>query len=175
MYEEYLLDSYYFYELGKDYKKGRNKQECKKYFRASIFYLFSVIDGYINFIADEDASLLRDELQVYIADKKYRFSTSTYSTEKVTEYHPVISKLKLIIRVFAPEYNLKTAAEWQHLMNLKKLRDRIVHPGTDEDIVSPDEYETVIENGLKSIINLLNMLTQKIFGRSLKRKLLDLL
>ena len=59
-------------------------------------------------------------------------------------------------------------------MDLKKLRDSIVHPKADEDSISIDVYQSVIENGLKSIISLLNKLSKGIFGRPLRRTLLDL-
>ena len=152
MFEEYLIDAYDFYVIGKE-KRPSDIRGAKKYFRASVFYLFSVIDGYINFVGDEYASLLSDEYRAYISDQRYKFSTKTYSIETVREFHSVIEKIKLIIHVFLPDYDFGLV-EWNDLMNLKILRDEIVHPKIDDDAMSIDDYEDTIEKGLVSIITL---------------------
>ena len=60
-------------------------------------------------------------------------------------------------------------------MDFKKFRDSLVHPRQVDDETSLHEYQTTIRAGLRAIIELMNVISQGMFRKPLRRRLLDLI
>lgn len=173
MFEDYLIDSYSFYLKGNSCTEDR---EAKKYFRASIFYAASSIEAFANYLADtfnQGNSLTQFEI-AFLLDKKIVFDNEEIKVKQRTEYHRIENKLKMLIKKFVKEYDF-TSNDWNHFMEFKTFRDRLVHPRDSEDKIRIEKYKNIIEQGLSAIINIMNTISKGIFRKPLRKQLLDLI
>jgi len=173
MFEEYLIDSYYFYEQANTISDDR---EVIRYLRASIFYVASAIESFANFIGDtfyQGESLSKYEI-AFLLDKKIVFDHSKIETKEVTEYHRIEDKLRILIKKFSNDFDFNSSV-WSNFITFKKFRDSLVHPREGENEISHADYRKQLENGMYSIITLMNTISKGIFGKPLRKKLLDLI
>lgn len=173
MFEDYLIDSYSFYEKA---KKCTNERKAKKYYRASIFYASSSIESFANYLADtfnQGKSLSEFEI-AFLLDKRIFFNADKIEVENRIEFHRIEDKLKIFIKKFVTNFDF-TCRDWSHFNEFKKFRDRLVHPRESDDNLSLNDYQDHLKRGLTSIINLMNIISNGVFKKPLRKQLLDLL
>src|ERR1035437_377654 len=173
MFEEYLIDSYYFYEETNNLTEDRDKI---RNLRASIFYVASAIEAFANFIGEtfsKGDSLFKYEI-AFLLDKKIIFDHAKIQVKEVTEYHKIDDKLKLLIKKFSCEFDF-SSKEWSDFMEFKKFRDLLIHPRETENEILVEDYKKENQKGLSSIINIMNVISNGIFRKPLRQKLLDLI
>jgi hypothetical protein len=173
MFEEYLEDSYYFYEsIG----KMTVKREKERYLRASIFYVASAIESFMNHIGEtfnKGESISEHEI-AFLLDKKIIFDSDKIEVKDKIEYHKIEDKIKLIVRKFSCNFDFNSS-EWSDFMAFKRFRDLLIHPREMDNEISIEEYKNQTEKGLKSSIAIMNSISLGIFKRPLRKKLLDLI
>ena len=173
MFEDYLFDSYSFYKKA---QKCKNEREAKKYYRASIFYASSSIESFANYLADtfnQGESLSEFEI-AFLLDKRLFFNHDKIEVEDKTEFHRVDDKLKILIKKFVEDFDFK-CSDWYKFKEFKKFRNRLVHPRESEDNIDLTDYRDHLKRGLTSIINLMNIISNGIFKKPLRKQLLDLI
>ena len=173
MFEDYLIDSYSFYEKA---ETCADERESKKYYRASIFYALSSMESFANYLADtfnKGGSLSEFEI-AFLLDKRLFFNADKIEVEDRIEFHRIEDKLKIFIKKFVTNFDF-TCRDWSHFNEFKKFRDRLVHPRESEDNLSLNDYQDHLKRGLTSIINLMNIISTGVFKKHLRKQLLDLL
>ncbi len=174
MFEDYLRDSYAFLSLANKAARASNDGEARRYYRASILFEFGAIEAFVNYIAVsflEAGSLSKFETS-FLNDKAVVYSVKK-GVHQRTEYHSLDSKLRLLLRKFIPDFDFQSTT-WTTFMELKELRNDLMHPRQPEDETSIEEYHDQVADGLKEAINLMNIVSKGIFKKPLRNQLLDL-
>lgn len=171
MFEEYLTDARHFCD---EASNARNDQIARRHYRVAVFCTMSAVEAYVNYIADAQrlGGMLALHEIAFISDKKFGIAGGELAEQ--VEYHRLDDKLKFLLTKFVPDYEVISEPSWCRLMALKNLRDDITHPRQDEDEVSIQEYQTKIEQGLSSAIDIMDKLFQGVFDRGLRAKILEL-
>jgi hypothetical protein len=174
MFEDYLEDAYFFASLALATEEER---EAKRYFRASIFYAMSAIEAFINYIGNifEQGDIFHPHEIGFLTDRKYSLHQGRFQIIDQMEYHRLEEKLRFLIVKFINGFDFEQNPSWSQLIDFKRLRDIITHPRKEEDEISLIEYKTKIQKGIGSILNIMNYLCNGIFGRPLRKKLIDLI
>src|SRR5262249_32612824 len=110
----------------------------------------------------------------FLNDKNLYFSPDKGTLVEKTEFHRLEDKLKLLIRKFSPNFDFKSAS-WSRFMEFKDFRDSLVHPRQIDDETSVKDYQGRLHRGLTGIIDIMNCLSKGVFGKPLRKKLLDLI
>ena len=175
MFEEYLQDSYEFLILAKRATEDHDDRQAKRYYRASVFYASGAIEAFVNYIADSfaKAGSLSEFETAFLNDETIVFSVNKGVVHR-SDYHSLEDKLRLLIRRFVPDFSFNSTA-WSGLMEFKKLRDSLVHPRCSEDETGIAEYQLKVSKGLSTVIEVMNSISRGIFGKPLRRHLLDLI
>jgi len=175
MFEEYLQDSHIFLALAEEARKKSNEREARRYYRASVFYSAGAIEAFVNYIADSfaQAKSLTDHETAFLNDKRLVFSIDRGLNER-TEYHSIDDKLRLLLNKFVPDFDFNSSL-WDGFMRFKDFRDLLVHPRQAEDKTEIAAYQTKVQRGLSSIIELMNCVSKGIFRKPLRKQLLDLI
>jgi hypothetical protein len=173
MFEEYLQDSYEFFEIAKNAESDR---EARRYFRASAFYASGAIEAFTNYIADSfaKAESLEPYEIAFLNDKILIFDPKKGQRVEKTEYHRLDEKLKVLINRFVPDFDF-TEKAWSWLMEFKDFRDSLVHPRQNDDETTTSEYQAKMKRGLSGIIEIMNHISSGMFGKPLRKKILDLI
>jgi hypothetical protein len=169
MFEEYLQDSYEFLSSAEGLASRGATRESRRYFRAAIFYASGAIEAFVNYLADSfaKAKSLPEHEVLFLTDKALVFARNKGFTEK-TEFHPLESKLRVLIGKFVPGFDFKGLI-WNRFVEFKDLRDSLVHPRESDD------YKSKVRAGLKAIIELMNEIMKGMSGRPLRKQILDLI
>lgn len=175
MFEEYLQDSSEFLQAAKTASASGNETKAKSYYRASVFCASSAMEAFVNYIADSfsKANALEPHELAYLNDKHLFFVPGKGLSER-TEYHPVDSKLRVLIARFLPTFDFAVPM-WNWFMHFKNLRDSLVHPRTPEDDTPIATYAKEVPKGLSATITLMNEVSRAVFHSPLRRQLLDLI
>ena len=175
MFEEYLQDSHNFLSIAEEAYKKSNEREARRYYRASVFYSAGAIEAFVNYIADSfaKAKSLTDHEIAFLNDRRLVFSIDRGLNER-TEYHSIDDKLRLLLNKFVPGFDFNSSL-WSNFMQFKNFRDLLVHPRQAEDKTEIAEYQTKVQIGLSSIIELMNCVSRGIFKKPLRKQLLDLI
>lgn len=175
MFEEYLEDSYEFFVTGENLLREGKDREARRYFRASVFYASGAIEAFVNYLADafSKAESLTPHETSYLNDKALVFSPEKGVFER-TEYHRLEDKLRLLIRKFVLSFDFQSKT-WIKFMELKDLRDSLVHPRQIDDEMTTSDYRSRVRAGLKAIIELMDCISRGMFKKPLRKKLLDLM
>lgn len=173
MFEDYLFDSNYFYQ---EALKSEEEVLKKRFFRVSIFCLTSAIEAFVNYIGSsiEIAESIDKNEIAFLNDKTIEIKPSSGNTSERTKYYSIEDKIKFIINRFNVEIDIGSDSNWSHFLRIKKLRDDLIHSREVNDETDIDEYKSTIKNGINSGIYLINEVSNKIFGKQLRRSLLDL-
>ena len=172
MFEDYLQDSYEFLTLAQN---ASDEREARRFYRASVFYALGAMEAFVNYIADSFAkakSLTQHEI-AFLNDKNLSFSAKKGKVIEKTEFHRLDDKLRLLLRKFASDFDFK-GASWFGFKKFKDFRDSLVHPRQMDDETSIKDYQNRLQIGLSGIIDIMNFLSRGIFGKPLRKKLLDL-
>jgi hypothetical protein len=175
MFEEYLQDAYEFLSVGERMSGNSNDREARRYFRASVFYAAGAMEAFVNYIADAFAkagSITPHEIS-FLNDKALVFSVEKGLNEK-NEFHKLEDKARLLIRKFSPTFDFQSIT-WIRFMEFKDFRDSLVHPRQIEDETATTDYRKKVRTGLKAIIEVMNVISQGMFQKPLRKQLLDLI
>ena len=177
MFEDYLKDSYEFYNNGLEASEKLNEQLARRYYRASIFSGASAMEAFLNYTGDllTHGNSLTPHEKAFLNDKTLTFSSKKGRLEKKIKYFSVDDKLKFLLKKFDPLFNFGTNPEWSNFIEFKTLRDNLVHPKQSEDETELSYYKFEINKGITSIIILMNILSKNIYKKPLRKKLLDLI
>ncbi|MGA2332089.1 MAG: hypothetical protein ABSG75_10035 [Syntrophales bacterium] len=129
---------------------------------------------FTNYIADSFAqagSLSPIEI-AFLDDKRLTFDKGK-QIERI-EFHSLDEKLRLLITMFVPSFDFGNAV-WSRLMAFKDLRDSLVHPKRNDDEIDIVAYQNNVSIGLAAVIEIMNCLSQGIFRKPLRKRLLDLI
>jgi hypothetical protein len=173
MFEDYLEDAYFFASHAKTFSVDR---EAQRYYRASVFYAMSALEAFLNYLADAfDLGKTLEEYEIaFLKDKRFGLKQGVFAILGSSEYHSIEDKLRILLRRFAPDFNLERNPAWSHFMEFKDLRNAITHPRKDEDDLRPSQYEKKVSRGLTAVLELMNTLCKGIFKKPLRKGLLDL-
>jgi hypothetical protein len=175
MFEDYIQDSFFFFEAGMRCVSS-DERAARRYFRASVFCAASALEAFVNFVGDalnKGGGIDRNEL-AFINDKALEISPSTATVEERTKFYPIDSKVKFILKKFEVPLDLIASAEWRHFREFKQFRDSLVHPRNLHDEIAIATYVQRIREGLNANIDIMNAISQKLFGKPLRKSLLDL-
>ena len=173
MFEEYLQDSYEFYKIA---EKTSNERDARRYYRASVFYAAGAIEAFVNYIADSFAkagNLTPHEVS-FLNDKTLFFSPDKGTLETKVKFYKLEDKLKFLLRKFVTGFNFNSIV-WSKIIEFKNFRDSLVHPKKVEDEINLKEYKKKLRTGISSIIKIMNLPSQGIFNKPLRKQLLDLI
>jgi hypothetical protein len=175
VFEEYLQDSHNFLLIAEEAFKVSNERKARRFYRASVFCSAGAIEAFVNYIADSfaKAKSLPDHEVAFLNDRRLVFSVDNGLSER-TEYHSIDDKLRLLLNKFVPDFDFGGSL-WSNFMQFKDFRDLLVHPRQVEDKTEITEYQTKVQIGLSSIIELTNCVSKGIFKRPLRKQLLDLI
>ena len=82
-------------------------------------------------------------------------------------------KIRYLLNKFVPAYDFSTSP-WREFIEFKRFRDSLVHPRDDEDVIEAKEYQQKVEIGIKATLSLIDCLCKGIFGKNLRKGLLEL-
>ncbi|MHC1770187.1 MAG: hypothetical protein AB9907_00375 [Flexilinea sp.] len=176
MFEDYLKDSNEFFLNAAEANKNNDINKARRYYRVSIMCAFSAIESFVNYTAKsfEEANNL-DRLELCFLTDKKQFFKPTQGIRTRIKFNPLDEKLQVLIRKFCPKYDFGKSVEWSNLMNFKKFRDSLVHSHKSEDETPLCEYEMQVKSGFKSVVELMNLISQGMYQKPLRKNLLDLI
>jgi len=172
MFEDYVEDAYHFAIQAGVIPDDRKQ---RRLYRAAVFYASSALEAFVNYIADtlHAGATLAEHERAFLLDKKFGLRAGEFQIMDSSEYHRLDDKLRLLLAKFCPAYDVAHEAGWSHLMDLKSLRDEIVHPRGDEE-VTPAQYHAHLKRGLNSVLDIMDRLCNGIFRKPLRKKLREL-
>lgn len=176
MFEDYLKDSNEFFLTASEAKSNNDITKARRFYRVSIMCAFSAIESFVNYTAKsfEEANNL-DKLELcFLTDKELYFS-STQGIKTRIKFNPLDEKLKVLIKRFHPTYDFGKSVEWSNLVSFKDFRDSLIHSRKNEDMTSLSEYDMQVKSGFKSVIKLMDLISQGMYQKPLRKNLLDLL
>jgi hypothetical protein len=173
MFEDYLEDAYFFVTQA---SKQPSVREQQRFYRAAVFYAYSSLEAFVNYIAEAFAvgNTLEQFESAFLLDRRFGLQGGEFKVLTSLEFHRLEDKLRFLLHKFSPEYDLAKEPSWNRVLALKELRDSIVHPRTEEDEICTSDYQNRLSSGLNSAIEIIDKLCQGIFSRPLRKKLLDL-
>lgn len=177
MFEEYLQDAYEFYEMANAVAKTSKDREARRYYRASVFYTAGAVESFINYIGDAFAkaeNLTPHEI-AFLNDKTLYFSSDKDMLIEKVDYQNSESKIKFLIKKFAPDFDFETNPSWSKYSQFKKFRNSLVHPRQNEDETSVSDYERNLRSGISGVIEVMNVVSKGVFKKPLRKQILDLI
>jgi hypothetical protein len=172
MFEEYLQDASVFFE---EAEKASDPRVARRYYRAAVFYTSGAMEAFVNFIADtlEKGEVLTPHEIAFLTDKSLTFSQKQWAIAERVEYHRVEDKIRFLLSKFSPNFDFNNNS-WSSLMQLKDIRDSLIHPRNNEDETSAKEYSQILNTGLHGAISIMNVVSEAMFRRPLRPQILDL-
>ena len=175
MFEDYLQDSFVFFEKGEN-KSSTDQRAAKMYFRAAVFCAASSLESFVNFIGDTfrgNKSIDKNEI-AYLNDKILEVVAQRGKIEERVKYYSIDSKVKFIIKRFDVPLDPLDSDQWRHFIEFKKFRDSLVHPRNLTDTIELSVYRNQIKAGLNANIDIMSAISQQLFSKPLRKNLLDL-
>lgn len=175
MFEDYLQDAYEFQRIACQCTEDGDAKLARRYFRASVFCIAGSIEGFVNYIADSFAkakSIPEHEI-CFLNDRALIFSAAKGVHER-SEYHRLDEKIRVLMKRFQANFDFNSKS-WVKFMEFKDLRDTLVHPRDFEDERPLVDYSKRVSESLAAVIDVMNVLSKSIFGKPLRRQLLDLM
>lgn len=176
MFEDYLKDSHEFFLNASEANNNNDVNKARRYYRVSVMCAFCAIESFVNYTAKsfEEANNI-DRLELcFLTDKELYFSPSQGIKTRI-KFTSLDEKLKVMIRRFYPTYDFGKSVPWSNLMKFKEFRDSLVHSRKSEDETLLSEYELKIKRGFKSVVELMDLISQGMYQKPLRRNLLDLI
>lgn len=175
MFQDYIQDSFSFYELAEK-NSAVSDRLARMYYRASVFCAASSLEAFVNFIGDtfsKGNTIDKNEI-AFLNDMALEISPTKAILETKTKYYSVDSKIKFILKRFAVPLDTSTSSQWRHFVEFKTLRDSLVHPRNMTDELELNDYKNKIKRGLNANIDIMNEISKKVFSKPLRKKLTDL-
>lgn len=174
MFEDYLLDANYFYNEGIRHEDPKIQ---KRYFRVSIFCIASSIESFINYIGNsfEIADSIDKNEVAFLNDKVIEVHPSKGKLVERAKFNSIEEKIKFLINKFNSDVKIGNDSNWDNFINLKILRDKLIHSREIDDVIEIEVYKNIIKKGLNSVIYIINKISISIFRNPLRKKLQDLI
>jgi hypothetical protein len=175
MFEEYLQDAAAFFEDATSAAQCGDIKKSRRYYRGAVFYTSSAMEAFVNYIADtfEKGGTLPPYEIAFLTDTTLIFSKKNWTLIQKAEFHRVEEKIKFLLSKFSPEFDFNNPS-WSSLMELKEIRDSLIHPRQIEDETSVEEYHKKLRSGMQGVISTMNSVSEAIFKRPLRQQILDL-
>jgi len=175
VFEEYLQDAAAFFDEAITAAKSGDTRKSRRYYRGAIFYTSGSMEAFVNFIADtfQKGGTLPPYEIAFLTDKSLVFSSKKWEVIEKVEFHSVEDKIKFLLNKFSPGFDFNNHA-WASVMELKEIRNSLIHPKHIEDETSVDEYYKNLRNGLRGVISTMSSVSEAIFKRPLRTQILDL-
>ncbi len=173
MFEEYIFDANYFYSQA----QGIGENEiAKRYYRASIISLFNALEAFVNNLAESFASDSRcpNYEIAFLLDKKFEIVGDCFDITDRNEFHRLEDKLKFLLKKFVPGFDISKRSSWSDFLEIKKVRDNLVHSRKEEDENTIEAYNKLVKRGLASVIEIMDCLIQSLYGKPLRKKIKEL-
>jgi hypothetical protein len=173
LFEEYLEDAHAFIIEARNVEKA---EDAKKYYRVSVFCAMSAIEAFANFVggAFAQSDVLEPHEIAFLTDRQFQPVHGKFEILETMEYHKIEDKLKFLFYKFVPQFDFHKTPCWGQLLEFKKFRDNLTHPRQDEDETTLKEYKSITDRGLSAVIEIINYLCNGVFGKPLRKQLLDL-
>lgn len=171
MFEQYLMDASRLYE------KSNNNIDEILYLRSVIFHLAGAVEAYVNDLpsAFEGSEKYSSFELDFLMDRTWQVVPQSATVKEITRFNSIKDKLKFLARKHQRDgYVILDAPVWGKYIQFKDFRDKLVHPREDLEDVSIEEYRYEASEGLKTIIELLNLLSQSIYRKPLRKRLLEI-
>ena len=135
------------------------------------------MEAFINYIGDsfDKAETLSPHERAFLNDKQLLFDPLKGSVIEQTRYYGIDDKVKFLVRKFIPKYDIGESKAWSHFIGFKALRDSLVHPRQVDDEIKIREYREKLRFGMSGTITLMNVISNGIFKRPLRKQVLDLI
>ncbi len=178
MFEDYLVDAKEFYDMAE--ANRNNEQLAKRYYRVAVFCTLSAAEAYVNYLATGflvSDKLLSDQEIAFLNDKEIIFDAQKGKVREKTRYFSIEDKVKFLLTKFPANLSFDVGSDkrWSYFSEIKDLRNTLIHPREISDDIPIEQYRNTLFNGLKSIIEIINIISQKVYNKSLRRKVLDLI
>lgn len=175
MFQDYIQDSFSFYEFAEQHS-STNERAARMYYRASVFCAASSLEAFVNFIGDtfsKGNTIDKNEI-AFLNDMALEISPTKAMLETRTKYYSIDNKIKFILKRFNVPLDTSTSSQWRHFIEFKTLRDSLVHPRNMTDDLELNDYKNKLKKGLNANIDIMNAISKKLFGKPLRKKLTDL-
>lgn len=168
-FREYIEYSSKLLELANDSKKSKI---IDHFLISSTILSWSAIESFVNNMLDDFSSLPKDMFELHeralLLEKRIRFSESgkdagTFYLEG-TEYRRLEDKILFLIAKFSKNENfsIKKDSLWQRLIELKKIRDKLIHPRRNNEMIL--NYE-LVESHLITAKETIILLSDKVWRK----------
>lgn len=178
MFEEYLKDTKYFVELARSSISSGDHESARRSYRVAAMIGMASLETFVNFIGSTFEQASSEGLAEYelalLLDRRFALQGGSFEVTDQIAYSRLEDKLKFLITKFSIRLDLANNKEWGDFVELKKLRDSLVHSRNDQDDTPIRQYERVCPRGLVACVGLMNRLSRGIFKKPLRKKLLDL-
>ena len=174
MFEDYIQDSFSFFELAESV--GSDERKAKMFYRASVFCAASSIEAFVNFIGDtlqKGSTFDKNEI-AFLNDQSLEVSPSKAIVEAKMKFNSIENKIKFILKKFNTSIDPATSVEWTNFLKFKDFRNSLIHSRNLEDEISLVDYNSKIKKGLNANIDIMNSISKKVFSKPLRRNLVDL-
>lgn len=172
MFEDYLEDAYYFYNIGSE---STLLKEQNRHYRAAAFCVASALEAFINYLGDgfENQKILEPYELALLQDKKFSLISGKFVLTTQTEFRRLEEKIKFLLTRFSPAFDTASHPAWQHFLRFKVLRDDITHPRENKD-TGIERLERELPKGMNAVIDLIDTLLLGIYGSGLRQKIVEL-
>lgn len=168
-----MQDASLFVDLAHQSAADGDEKVARRYYRVSVFCLAGAIESFVNYVADSFAQA--DQLPLneiaFLNDEK--FTPEKGKLVRRAEFHRLEDKLKILLTRFIPDFDFQ-GTMWIWFMELKDLRDSLIHPRRLEDEVPLAQYSTKLIRSMSAIVGLMDCLLKAIFNKHLRKQILDL-
>lgn len=174
MFEQYLISSKTLLDDAHAIQSNIDESKTKMLYRSAIWHLSGAIEAFLNTaVIGLNRTTIDPLLIAFLQDKNYKVNIKTGAIAFKTEYHSVEDRLNLLAVIYNCELP-KQGKIWNDFLALKTLRDELMHPKQEEDLISLSRYYTVGSNGLTAVLQILGLLNKKIYGKVFRKNLREL-
>ena len=167
--KDLINDSKYFLDKAKEIIDKKNKL---RYIKAVITTIWSALEGWINCVSSDFVLLPETKLQLhekaFLLEKKFELTKrGEFKITEQDQYNSIEDKILFLLKRFGNYEINKNSKLWNDFKITKKLRDALVHPKS-ERIETKNLTIKNAEISIDSVIEILKLLTVKIYRRNLK-------
>jgi hypothetical protein len=173
LFEDYLQDAHYFAD---EARALDDERASKRSYRAAVFCIAAAVEAYVNYVGDtlEKGARFDAHEIAFLTDRKFGLNAGKFQMLKQNEFHRLEDKLVFLLTKFGADFDRASNPAWPRFQEFKKFRDSITHSRTADDEISLNRYAKIVTSGLSSSIVIIDSLCKCVFGRHLRRKILDL-
>jgi hypothetical protein len=135
------------------------------------------MEAFINYIGDSfnKAETLSTHERAFLNDIQLIFDPKKGILQSQCRYFSIDDKAKFLLKHFSPKYDFGESEAWASFINFKIFRDSLVHPRQMDDEIEIGVYNDKLRIGMFGTITLMNDISQSVYKRPLRKKILDLI